>query len=287
MYSLVYSVCDVCWGLPPHTSSSQSRLVLRAQDGALHAALTPTSASSRLHPTVFGFVSVCECVCVLPGEMHSHRGGNLVHYVLWFAAVASGLWRRVLCHLLPTGFLMRVCDLDASSLTTVSFPLFTSVFSILITLFIALAWRNLLGWGGVGWVAWVGGLRTLEFLANNKAAWGWAWVCGILKVQRLHHLTTLSRILGNCFWWASILGSSLLKSPSPHPLRLDIPPFPPNLSICANTSAAQVQASVQKLVLSLHVEFYDMASGAGTAVFNELPTLKTWRILTSCLTNGA
>lgn len=83
--------------------------------------------------------SVCACVCVLSGEMHSHRGDNLVHYVLWFAAVASGLWHRMLCHLLPTGFLMRVCDLDASFLTTVSFPLFTSVFSILITLFIALA----------------------------------------------------------------------------------------------------------------------------------------------------
>lgn len=130
------------------------------------------------------FVSVCECVCVLPGKMHSHRGDNLVHYVLWFAAVAPGLWHRMLCHLLPTGFLMRVCDLDASSLTTVSFPLFTSVFSILITLFIALAWRILLGEGGGR------GLRTLEFLANNKAAWGWAWLCGILKVQHFYqHLS--------------------------------------------------------------------------------------------------
>lgn len=166
----------------PDTSSSQIRLVLRARDGALHAALTLISASSRLHPTteticvwvlsLWVWARVCVCVCVLPGEMHSHRGDNLVHYVLWFAAVASGLWHRMLCHLLPTGFLMRVCDLDASFLTTVSFPLFTSVFSILITLFIALAWRNLLGQRGGG------GLRTLEFLANNKAVWGWAWFVG-------------------------------------------------------------------------------------------------------------
>lgn len=83
-------------------------------------------------------------------EMQSHWGHNLVHYVLWFAAVAPGPWHRTLCHLLPTGFLMRVCDLDASSLTTVSFPLFTSVFSILITLFIAFARRNLLYWRGGG-----------------------------------------------------------------------------------------------------------------------------------------
>lgn len=40
-------------------------------------------------------------------------------------------------------------------------------------------------------------------------------------------------------------------------------------------------------VLSLPTEFYEIASRAGTAVFNELSTLKTWRILTSCLTNGA
>lgn len=203
MYSLVYGVCDVCWGLPPH---SLTRLSLRSvSSSVLRMApctqlqcwfLLPHGCIRPWRRSVFG-LCLCErvrvCVCVLPGEMHSHRGDNLVHYVLWFAAVASGLWHRMLCHLLPTGFLMRVCDLDASSLTTVSFPLFTSVFSILITLFIALAWRNLLGWGG--------GMRTVEFLAI-KVAWGWGWVCGIVKVQPLHvgvHVANLRGILENTF----------------------------------------------------------------------------------------
>lgn len=138
------------------------------------------SLGSRCWISVQGVMfSLCECVraCACERacapvcmrlcpywcfEMQSRWGHNLVHYVLWFAAVAPGLWHRALCHLLPTGFLMRVCDLDASSLTTVSFPLFTSVFSILITLFIAFARRNLLYWrGGGGWKK-KKRLRTLE-----------------------------------------------------------------------------------------------------------------------------
>lgn len=119
----------------------------------------PTNSVQTYSISMFGVWGLCACVCVYSYwcfEMHSHWGHNLVHYVLWFAVVARGLWHWTLCHLLPTGFLMRVCDLDASSLTTVSFLLFTSVFSILITLFIALAWRNLLYWRKKG-------LRTLEF----------------------------------------------------------------------------------------------------------------------------
>lgn len=100
-------------------------------------------------------------------------------------------------------------DLSASSFSTVSFPLFTSVFSILITPFIAFAWRNL------------GQQRKdARFLTNNKKAYllprglwalegyaimtnrSWPFMCAILWVYLKitfffffnHEMTTCFRL---------------------------------------------------------------------------------------------
>lgn len=58
-------------------------------------------------------------------------------------------------------------------------------------------------------------------------------------------------------------------------------------SYIASTISRKYECKNLCNVPSFSSESYKIASRAGTAVFNELSTLKTWRILTSCLTNGA